>query len=62
MMMGFIDVCFILNGVGDIEILDIDHVIGVQNGNKNVLINPPCWICPRSVVYKRSWGELNLPL
>ena len=49
-----------------IEILDIEcvlcHVIGVQNENKNALINPPSWIFPRSVIYKRSWGELNLPL
>ena len=49
-----------------IEILDLEcvlcHVIGVQNENKNALINPPCWICPRSVVCKRSWGELNFPL
>ena len=36
------------------------HVIGVQNENKSALINPPSWIFPRSVVYKRSWGELNL--
>ena len=37
------------------------HVIGVQNENKIALINPPSWIFPRSVVNKRSWGELNLP-
>ena len=29
---------------------------------KNALVNPPCWICPRSVVEERSWGEFNLPL
>ena len=51
-----------------IEILDLDlkcvlcHVTGVQNENKNALINPPSWIFPRSVVYKMSWGEFNLPL
>ena len=49
-----------------IEILDLEcvlrHVIGVQNENKNALIDPPSWIIPTSVVLKRSWGELNLPL
>ena len=49
-----------------IEILDLEcvlcHVTGVQNENKNALINPPSWIFPRSVVYKMSWGEFNLPL
>ena len=49
-----------------IEILDLEyvlcHVTGVQNENKNALINPPSWIFPRSVVYKMSWGDLNLPL
>ena len=49
-----------------IEILDLEcvlcHVTGVQNENKNALINPPSWILQRSVVYKRSWGELNLSL
>ena len=49
-----------------IEILDLEcmlcHVTGVQNENKNALINPPSWIFPRSVVYKMSRGELNLPL
>ena len=49
-----------------IEILDLEcvlcHVTGVQNENKNALINPPSWIFPRSVVYKMSWGEINLPL
>ena len=49
-----------------IEILDLEcvlyHVTGVQNENKNALINPPSWIFPRSVVYKLSWGEFNLPL
>ena len=47
-----------------IEILDLEcvlcHVTGVQNENKNALINPPSWIFPRSVVYKMSWGEFNL--
>ena len=37
-----------------IEILDLKcvlcHVTGVQNENKNALINPPSWIFPRSVV------------
>ena len=50
----------------NIEILDLEcvlcHVTGVQNENKNALINPPSWIFPRSVVYKMSWGEFNLPL
>ena len=49
-----------------IEIIDLEcvlcHVTGVQNENKNALINPPSWIFPRSVVYKMSWGEFNLPL
>ena len=49
-----------------IEILDLEcvlcHVTGVQNENRNALINPPSWIFPRSVVYKMSWGEFNLPL
>ena len=49
-----------------IEILDLEcmlcHLTGVQNENKNALINPPSWIFPRSVVYKMSWGEFNLPL
>ena len=49
-----------------IEILDLEcvlcHVTGVQNENKNALINPPSWIFPRSVVYKMSWGKFNLPL
>ena len=49
-----------------IEILDLEcvlcHVTGVQNENKNALINPPSWIFPRSVVYTMSWGEFNLPL
>ena len=52
--------------VKSIEILDLEcvlcHVTGVQNENKNALINPPSWIFPRSVVYKMSWGEFNLPL
>ena len=47
-----------------IEILDPEcvlcHVTGVQNENKNALINPPFWIFPRSVVYKMSWDEFNL--
>ena len=33
-----------------IEILDLEcvllHVTGVQNENKNALINPPSWIFP----------------
>ena len=49
-----------------IEVLDLEcvlcHVTGVQNEKKNPLINPPSWIFPRSVVYKMSWGEFNLPL
>ena len=49
-----------------IEILDLEcvlcHVTGVQNENKNALINPPSWILPRIVVYKMSWGEFNLSL
>ena len=54
-------------GLGcSIEILDLKcvlcHVTGVQNENKNALINPPSWIFPRSVVYTMSWGEFNLPL
>ena len=52
--------------VEPIEILDLEcvlcHVTGVQNENKNALINPSSWIFPRSVVYKMSWGEFNLPL
>ena len=52
--------------VHPIEILDLEcvlcHVTGVQNENKNALINLPSWIFPRSVVYKMSWGEFNLPL
>ena len=51
--------------VKTIEILDLEcvlcHVTGVQNENKNALINPPSWIFPRSVVYKMSWDEFNLP-
>ena len=50
----------------NIEILDLEcvlcHVTGVQNENKNALINRPSWIFPRSVAYKMSWGEFNLPL
>ena len=42
------------------EILDLEcvlcHVIGVQNENKNALINPPSWIFQRRVIYKRSWA------
>ena len=38
-----------------------DQWTGVQNENKNALINPPSWIFSRSVVYKMSWGEFNLP-
>ena len=38
-----------------IEILDLEcvlcHVTGVQNENKDALINLPSWIFPRSVVY-----------
>ena len=52
--------------ISTIEILDLEcvlcHLTGVQNENKNALINPPSWIFPRSVVYKMSWGEFNLPL
>ena len=58
--------CLIISKEKPIEILDLEcvlcHVTGVQNENKNALINPPSWIFPRSVVYKMSWGEFNLPL
>ena len=61
---------FVFNWCGSpIEILDLEcmlcHVTGVQNENKNALINPPSWIFPRSIVMivcKMSWGEFNLPL
>ena len=48
----------IVQNVVGIEILGIEcvlcHVFGVQNENKNALINPPCsqcWFCLRSVLY-----------
>ena len=35
------------------EILDTEcvlcHLTGLQNKNENALINPPCWICLRSI-------------
>ena len=62
----YVETKLIEKRVWNIEILDLEcvlcHVTGVQNENKNALINPPSWIFPRSVVYKMSWGEFNLPL
>ena len=48
-------------GAFSMKILDIEcvlcHVVGVQDENKNAIINPPSWIFPKSVEYIRSWGE-----
>ena len=49
-----------------IEIIDIECVLGnlagTQIEKKIALINPPCWICPRSGLCEFQWGEFNLPL
>ena len=49
-----------------IEIIDIECVLGnlagTQIEKKIALINPPCWICPRSGLCELQWGEFNLPL
>ena len=49
-----------------IEIIDIECVLGnlagTQIEKKIALINPPCWICPRSDLCELQWGEFNLPL
>ena len=49
-----------------IEIIDIECVLGnlagTQIEKKIALINPPCWICPRSALCELQWGEFNLPL
>ena len=48
--------CVVRATAAPIEILDIEyvlrHVIGVQNENKNALINPPSWIFQRSLYTK----------
>ena len=52
--------------VQSIEIIDIECVLGnlagTQIEKKIALINPPCWICPRSGLRELQWGEFNLPL
>ena len=52
--------------VRNIEIIDIECVLGnlagTQIEKKIALINPPCWICPRSGLCELQWGEFNLPL
>ena len=52
--------------VQPIEIIDIECVLGnlagTQIEKKIALINPPCWICPRSGLCELQWGEFNLPL
>ena len=52
--------------VKTIEIIDIECVLGnlagTQIEKKIALINPPCWICPRSGLCELQWGEFNLPL
>ena len=55
-----------LSVIINIEIIDIECVLGnlagTQIEKKIALINPPCWICPRSGLCELQWGEFNLPL
>ena len=58
--------CFKSMSVSIIEIIDIECVLGnlagTQIEKKIALVNPPCWICPRSGLCELQRGEFNLPL